>query len=264
MTVRQLADRDPQWFCALLDTASEVYFRYALLPTRRFEYLSPSVSGLTGRSPEDFYADAALCVGLIAREDRRVLRQLLRARRGLTTTIRILRHNALVPVELKTVTVIRNKQVVAIEGTARLSASAPRSNESATEPMQQRLASLMYEVHDLLHKVLPPSTAASSSPNVITLGNLQLDLDRLTVTEAGRPIQLTSRETLVLRYLLQHRNRIVTRQQLLTDVWNYNYAGDDRTVDVHISRLRRKLPSLKAHLVAIKHVGYRLDELPAA
>jgi DNA-binding response OmpR family regulator len=51
---------------------------------------------------------------------------------------------------------------------------------------------------------------------------------------------------------------------LLTDVWNYSYAGDDRTVDVHISRLRRKLPSLRPHLVAIKQVGYRLDGSPAA
>src|SRR5689334_17131077 len=153
MTVRPLADPDPQWFCALLDTASDVYFRYALLPTRRFEYLSPSVSGLTGRSPEDFYEDAALCDGMVASEDRRILRQLLRARRALTTTVRILRHNALVPVELKTVAVIRNKQVVAIEGTARLVGTTSTSTESATEPMQQRLASLMYEVHDLLHKV---------------------------------------------------------------------------------------------------------------
>ena len=64
---------------------------------------------------------------------------------------------------------------------------------------------------------------------------------------------------LVLRYLLKRPGRVVTRQQLLTDVWGYRYTGDDRTVDVHISRLRRKLPSLGNRLVAIKHVGYRLD-----
>jgi DNA-binding response OmpR family regulator len=52
---------------------------------------------------------------------------------------------------------------------------------------------------------------------------------------------------------------VVTRQQLLTDVWGYTYLGDDRTVDVHISRLRHKLRSLGSRLIAIRHVGYRLD-----
>ena len=70
---------------------------------------------------------------------------------------------------------------------------------------------------------------------------------------------LTSRELMVLRYLVLRPGRVVSRTQLLTDVWGYQYTGDDRTVDVHVSRLRRKLPSLNGRLLGIKHLGYRLD-----
>jgi DNA-binding response OmpR family regulator len=90
-------------------------------------------------------------------------------------------------------------------------------------------------------------------------GEVTLDEYGLTVTEAGRVVALTTREVLLLRYLLQRGGRIVTREQLLTDVWGRNYTGDDRTVDVHVSRLRRKLPSLGGRLVAIRNIGYRLD-----
>ena len=129
------------------------------------------------------------------------------------------------------------------------------------QPVQQRLAALMFEVHDLLHRVLPATeqTTAGKGGRVLRLGELALDCDRLVVTESGRTVGLTSREVMVLRYLLDRPGRIVTRPQLLTDVWSYGYTGDDRTVDVHMSRLRRKLPSLRGRLVAIRHIGYRLD-----
>ena len=120
----------------------------------------------------------------------------------------------------------------------------------------------MFEVHDLLHRVLPAaagSTGAHQPSNLLRLGDLALDPARLTVTESGRAVALTPREVQVLRYLLESRGRIVTRAQLLTDVWNHDYVGDDRTVDVHISRLRRKLPSLDGRLVAIRNIGYRLE-----
>jgi DNA-binding response OmpR family regulator len=95
---------------------------------------------------------------------------------------------------------------------------------------------------------------------LLRCGEVALDTERLTVSENGRGVTLTSRELMVLRYLLQRPGRVVTRAQLLTDVWGYSYTGDDRTVDVHVSRLRRKLPSLVSRLVTIKHVGYRIDD----
>lgn len=259
-----------EWFCALLDSATDVYFRYSVEPgRRRLVYVSPSVHGLTGRTPDDFYRDPGLCLAIVAGQDRRLLRQ-IRSRRGSTLMLHVVRDELLIPVELRTVALVRNRRVVAIEGVARLvvGARTMRAGEpligaaDAAEPVQQRLASLMFEVHNLLHRVLPAATggARDEQSRLLRLGDLALDLDRLCVTESGRAVDLTAREVMVLRYVLERPGRIVTRQQLLADVWAYSYTGDDRTVDVHISRLRRKLPSLRGRLVAIRNIGYRLDE----
>ncbi len=261
-----------EWFCALLDTAPDVYFRYVFEPEARLAYVSPAVEALTGRTPAEFYADPSLCFAVVAGADRRQLRQVLHARRELTFTIHITRDGLSLPVDVRTVAVVRRRRMVAIEGMARLavgvrSASPGRAAaaESVVEPVQQRLASLLAEVHELLHRVMPPGSSAKGDADaptpgsVLTVGDLALDVDRLTVTEAEQPVALTTREVMVLKYLLQRPGRVVTRQQLLSDVWDYHYTGDDRTVDVHISRLRRKLPSLRGRLTALRGIGYRLD-----
>ena len=264
-----------EWFCALLDNATDVYFRYALEPDRRVSYISPSISTLTGRTPAEFYANPDLCLAVVASADRRLLRRILRARRGSVLTLRLQRDDVAIPIELRTVAVVRHRRVVAIEGVARLAVGAhlpplgAAAETGGLEPAQQRLAALMFEVHDLLHRVLPPAAPVDRDVRTRTrrLGDLALDCDRLTVTESDRPVILTAREVMLLRYLLERPGRIVTRQQLLADVWAYSYTGDDRTVDVHISRLRRKLPSLRGQLTAIRNIGYRLEtmaELPVA
>lgn len=257
------------WFCTLLDTSREVYFRYNLAPERRFVYVSPSVEAMTGHTPDEFYANSDVCLGLIAREDRHQLRFALRGRRARHLTLRVMRHGVALPIEVRTVAVVRSRRVVAIEGVATLAIARPAGagerrmgERRAMEPVQQRLTALMAEVHDLLHQVLPPPGAAHvapEAPRTLTCGDLALDEDRLIVTEAGQEVAVTAREVMVLRYFLQRPGRVVERAQLLTDVWNWRYTGDDRTVDVHVSRLRRKLPSLRGRLVAIRNVGYRLD-----
>jgi DNA-binding winged helix-turn-helix (wHTH) protein len=271
-----------EWFCALLDTATDVYFRYSLVPPRGFAYVSPSIQALTGHTPTEFYADRDLCLTLVASADRRLLRRVLRSQRGVTLKLHLVRHGVAIPVEVRTVALVKHRRVVAIEGVVTL--AVPREADAGRaaavgrtfqvrrsardgphaddgEPVQQRLAALMYEVHDLLHRVLPPSgrSGAVEGSKLLRLGDLALDTDRLTVTESGESVSLTSREVLVLRYLLERGGRVVTRRQLLTDVWSYSYTGDDRTVDVHISRLRRKLPSLRSRLTAIRNIGYRLE-----
>jgi DNA-binding response OmpR family regulator len=156
---------------------------------------------------------------------------------------------------------VAHRQVVAVEGVAR-SIRRGETQSPEGEPTQQRLASLMYEVHDLLHRIQPPSPPAARVRPQLAAGDVVLDLERLSVTLRGEPVSLTAREVLVLRYLLDRPGRIITRAQLLTDVWGYQYTGDHRTVDVHISRLRRKLPPLRDVIVAVKHVGYRVEALP--
>jgi hypothetical protein len=256
---------ESDWFRTLLDTAEEIYFRYNLVPTRGFVYLSPSVRTLTGHEADAFYADPALCLRVIARDDRHGLREALRARRALELTVRLEREQTRVPILLRIVSVVRSGRIMALEGVARFASgngATPADPLVANdrEPTPQRLAALMYEVHELLHRVLPPRGGRATDPaQIVRIGDFSFDLDRLAVTENGTPVSLTSRELMVLRYLVLRPGRVVSRTQLLTDVWGYQYTGDDRTVDVHVSRLRRKLPSLNGRLLAIKHLGYRLE-----
>jgi DNA-binding response OmpR family regulator len=104
---------------------------------------------------------------------------------------------------------------------------------------------------------------ASPSP-VLQYGSLTLDPDRHLVTADGHDVRLTAKEFLLLQYLIQHRGRVLSRDLLLTDVWGYQYTGGTRTVDVHVRRLREKLPILVSALETIKQFGYRLSETPDA
>ena len=65
----------------------------------------------------------------------------------------------------------------------------------------------------------------------------------------GDEVTLTAKEFLLLEYLVKHRGRVLSRDVLLTDVWGYRYTGGTRTVDVHVRRLREKLPALDEALV---------------
>ena len=92
---------------------------------------------------------------------------------------------------------------------------------------------------------------------VLQVGSLVIDLDRHEVTESKRVVRLTAKEFLLLQYLIEHRGRVLSRELLLSDVWGYQYTGGTRTVDVHIRRLREKLPTLVKHIVTIKQFGYK-------
>ena len=96
----------------------------------------------------------------------------------------------------------------------------------------------------------------------IAYGSITVDTERHTVEAAGQPVTLTAKEFLLLNYLLNHRGRVLSRDLLLTDVWGYKYTGGTRTVDVHVRRLREKLPGLEEALVTVKQFGYKLLEEP--
>ncbi|MDA1092078.1 MAG: response regulator transcription factor [Acidobacteria bacterium] len=97
---------------------------------------------------------------------------------------------------------------------------------------------------------------------VLRFGPVVVDLDRHEVTEDGRVVSLTAKEFLLLQYLIEHQGRVLSRDLLLTDVWGYHYTGGTRTVDVHIRRLREKLPATVEHIVTIKQFGYKFVETP--
>ena len=95
---------------------------------------------------------------------------------------------------------------------------------------------------------------------MLRFGNLVMDLSRHTVVERGGEVKLTAKEFMLLEYLLRHRGRVLSRDLLLGDVWGYRYTGGTRTVDVHVRRLREKLPVLVDALVTVKQFGYKLVE----
>jgi DNA-binding response OmpR family regulator len=93
-------------------------------------------------------------------------------------------------------------------------------------------------------------------------GAIVLDADQHTVVSKGTAVELTAKEFLLLEYLMRHRGRVLSRDVLLTDVWGYKYTGGTRTVDVHVRRLREKLPLLSDALVTVKQFGYKLLDAP--
>jgi two-component system alkaline phosphatase synthesis response regulator PhoP len=89
-------------------------------------------------------------------------------------------------------------------------------------------------------------------------GALELDRSRHTVRWQGQAIHLTAKEFSLLAALVEARGRVLSRQALLENVWGYSYAEGTRTVDVHVRRLREKLPGLAERLITVKSLGYRL------
>ncbi|HPO03906.1 MAG TPA: response regulator [Bacillota bacterium] len=95
--------------------------------------------------------------------------------------------------------------------------------------------------------------------NVRVFGNLAIDLNRYEVRKDETPLELTLREFELLKYLAERENRVFSREQLLEEVWGYEYYGDIRTVDVTVRRLREKLEddsSNPAYIMTKRGIGY--------
>jgi DNA-binding response OmpR family regulator len=95
---------------------------------------------------------------------------------------------------------------------------------------------------------------------VLTYRSIVMDVGRHNVTSEGADVRLTAKEFLLLRYLIEHKGRVLSRDVLLTDVWGYQYTGGTRTVDVHVRRLREKIPLLNDAIETVKQFGYKLGE----
>lgn len=92
----------------------------------------------------------------------------------------------------------------------------------------------------------------------IRVADVVVDESSWTVRAGGRPLDLTFKEFELLKFLVQHPGRVVTRDQLLQEVWGMDYYGGTRTVDVHVRRLRAKLgPERESLIGTIRNVGYR-------
>ena len=111
--------------------------------------------------------------------------------------------------------------------------------------------------------VLRRSAAAEiESEQPIEFGSLRLDPRSRSVSVAGAAVSLTAKEFELLRFLLRHPRQVFTRQQLLDQVWGYDFYGDESTVTVHVRRLREKLerdPSKPDYILTVWGVGYKFE-----
>ena len=115
---------------------------------------------------------------------------------------------------------------------------------------------LMARVRALLRR----STPSPTKERLLRCGPITVDVERHMVSNDAQPVRLTAKEFLLLQYMLEHRGRVLSRDRLLSDVWDYQYPGATRTVDVHVRRLREKLPFLERALVTVQQFGYKLAE----
>lgn len=101
----------------------------------------------------------------------------------------------------------------------------------------------------------------ADSNDLIRCGDLVIDLTKYEVSIGGKPIMLTFKEYELLKFLAGNKGRAFTREALLNRVWGYDYYGGDRTVDVHIRRLRNKIEdSTHTFIETVRNIGYRLRE----
>jgi PAS domain S-box-containing protein len=221
----------------IIELGPDVLFRVRLTPHLKLEYVNRAVLALTGYSPEDWYADSTLASRVVHRDDlRRIHDPSAIVAQAQPIVMRLTRRSGAVAWAEMYVVPIHGRQgsLMAVEGIAR-DITVTRAPAAASESNSLAAAVLEHQ-------------------------EITVHLDRLAVTCGGQPVMATPREVLLLRYFIQHRGEMLSRDQLLQNVWGSTFTGGSRTVDVHVSRLRQKLPLLATTLVTIGNVGYTLRE----
>ena len=133
------------------------------------------------------------------------------------------------------------------------------ADDYVTKPFGMR--EFIARVHALLRRA--SAREAAPATDVITFGEVELDLSRHRVARDGAPLELTPKEYDLLAFLARNKSFVFSREQLLDKVWGYEYAGDTRTVDVHIRWLRQKIeadPHRPHHLLTVRGTGYKLED----
>ena len=123
-----------------------------------------------------------------------------------------------------------------------------------------------FSMRELIARVRAVLRRADIRPDgereVLNSGDLSVDLAKREAARSAQAVPLKPKEFELLAFLMQNRRRAFTREQLLNQIWGYDFAGDTRTVDVHVSWLRQKIedePQKPARIVTVRGVGYRFD-----
>ncbi|MCT6893295.1 MAG: response regulator YycF [Bombilactobacillus mellifer] len=134
------------------------------------------------------------------------------------------------------------------------------ADDYVTKPFSNRELVARVKANLRRSDILPEKTDKTSK---IKIGNLEIDTDAYTVKKNNKTIELTNREYELLVYLARHVGQVMTREHLLQKIWDYDYFGDGRTVDVTIRRLREKvedIPSNPSFLITKRGIGYYLND----
>jgi len=168
---------------------------------------------------------------------------------------RILRREMTTPILMLTAKAEETDKVVGLELGA---------DDYMTKPFSMR--EFLARIRAMLRRAEMMKVAAISVkdliPSLIKVGEIEVDLARHTVSRSGTPIDLSPKEFDLLGFLVKNKEQVFTRDQLLEKVWGYDYAGDTRTVDVHIRWLRQKIevdPANPKHLLTVRGIGYKFE-----
>ena len=115
-----------------------------------------------------------------------------------------------------------------------------------------------FEIAELLARVETVLRRYHKTENRVVLGDVVVDVQSRVVTKAGQPVSLTAKEYNLLVLFLQNKNIALFRETIYERVWENDYMGDSRTVDLHVQRLRKKL-GWQDRIAAVYKVGYRLE-----
>ena len=131
------------------------------------------------------------------------------------------------------------------------------ADDYVTKPYSSR--ELLARVKAVLRRLAEPEELV---PATLEAGPVRMDVERHTVTVAGRGTPLPLKEFELLEMLLRNSGRVLTRMQLIDRVWGSDYVGDTKTLDVHVKRLRAKIepdPATPVHIVTVRGLGYKFE-----
>lgn len=188
--------------------------------------------------------EKALALARSERPDLMILDLMLPSLDGLEVC-RILRREMSLPILMLTARAGEVDKVVGLEIGA---------DDYVTKPFSTR--ELLARVRALFRRTAPSDQESLES------GNLRIDLKRREATLDGNLLELKPKEMELLIHFMRNRGRAFTREQLLRDVWGYDFYGDSRTVDVHVSWLRQKIeaqPGKPVRILTVRGVGYRFE-----
>jgi two-component system, OmpR family, response regulator len=168
---------------------------------------------------------------------------------------RVLRKEMIVPILMLTAKIEEIDKIIGLEVGA---------DDYMTKPFSMR--ELLARVRAMLRRseMVKQDTIKNAFPEtqIIRAGNTEIDLARHTVRIKGIVIELNPKEFDLLVFLVRNREQVFNRETLLAKVWGYDFAGDTRTVDVHIRWLRQKIednPDMPRRLITVRGVGYKFE-----